>query len=81
MIKFNYILTNNRNIKLSRGFMTFNYEELAGRTENRELAEKQYPKELFKNVINVAILSGQFLDLYKKHYFYNKKSTNKSLQT
>jgi hypothetical protein len=79
MIKFNYILTNNRNIKLSRGFMTFNYEELAGRTENRELDQKQYPKELFKNVINVAILSGQFLDLYKKHYFYNKKIDQQEL--
>jgi hypothetical protein len=50
-----------------------NYNELAGRTEvKQELMHKQYPVKVFEHMLKMAISSAQFLDLFKKHFFYNR---------
>lgn len=50
-----------------------NYEQLASKTEAVEILEgKQYSKNLQVKSLEFAIKSAQLLDVFKKHFFYNR---------
>lgn len=55
-----------------------NYEQLAGKTEATDFEGKIYSKKLQQQSLDFAIKSAQFLDIIKKHFFYNR---NYSQQT
>lgn len=49
-----------------------NYHQLALRTEKTDYEGKVYSKELWETIPEMAIQTAQLLDIYKKHFFYNR---------
>lgn len=49
-----------------------NYNELAAKTESHSFEGKIYSKQLYQEGLNLAIQTAQLLDIFKKHFFYNR---------
>lgn len=56
------------------------YPKLASRTESHNFEGKKYNKEMYLESLNLAVVSAQLLDIFKKNFFYNRAYTQEQYQ-